>query len=249
LPHASQHPSLLPSIDVLECSAVKLVRGVPGTGLRLGDPWRLAEFWSSLGASMVHVVDLDGAMRGRPSSCVLGLVKRMVSELGLGVQLGGGLRDIGVLEEAYSIGASRLVVASAWLRNPGFLAEAVDRLGDGVLVAALEESWEALPARAGWRGRAPLSVAEAVRLAGSVKGLFGLMYTQVFHEGEMRGVDVLRASRLSALAREAGVERLIYSGGVASARDLEVLGVLGFSEAVVGMAIYTWRLNPLGWLS
>lgn len=238
----------MPSIDVSGCEAVKRVRGLPGTGLRLGDPLRLALHWHSLGAEAIHIVDLDGAERGRPSRCVLELVSRVKRETGARVQLGGGLRSIEALREAYAAGADRLVVASAWLRDPGFLEEAVEALDSGVLVAAVEEHWDATPASQGWRLREPLTLREAVERAASTPGLWGILYTQVFHEGEGRGVDLHRAARLARLARERGVERLAYSGGVAGPRDLELLAPLGYDEAVAGMALYTGALNPLGLL-
>ncbi|BES81735.1 HisA/HisF-related TIM barrel protein [Pyrodictium abyssi] len=246
MPSLLSRPRLVPSIDVAGCEAVKLVRGVPGTGLRLGDPRRLVLLWHSLGATVLHIVDLDGAARGRPSRCVLELVEWAKRETGATIQLGGGLRSIDALEEAHSAGADRLVVASAWLRRPEFLQEAVDALGPGVLVPAVEEHWDALPATSAWRSREPMTLAEAVKQAASTRGIWGLFYTQVFHEGEQRGVDLHRAARLARQAREAGAPRLAYSGGIAGPRDLELLAAMGYDEAVAGMALYTWRLNPLG---
>ena len=246
MPCLLSRPQLVPSIDVAGCEAVKLVRGVPGTGLRLGDPRRLVALWHTLGAKTLHIVDLDGAARGSPSSCVLELVRWAKRETGATIQLGGGLRTIEVLEEAYAAGADRLVVASAWLRRPEFLEEAVAALGPGVVVPAIEEHWDALPATSAWRTREPMTLAEAVKLAAGTRGVWGIFYTQVFHEGELRGVDLHRAARLARLAREAGTERLAYSGGIAGPRDLELLAAMGYDEAVAGMALYTWRLNPLG---
>ncbi len=240
---------LVASIDVENCTAVKLVRGRSGTGLVLGDPRRVAERLHSLGATWIHVVDLDGARRGRPSGCVKSLVAWLTRELGIHVQLGGGLRSIEVLEEAYSVGAERLVVASAWLRRPGFLVEAAERL-PGVVLAALEETLDALPAVHGWREKAPRPVAELASAAASVRGLAGVFYTQVFHEGEARGVDLLRSARLAKAVREEspGME-LVYSGGVAGVPDLDALTAQGYDRIVTGMALHAWLLNPLGLLA
>ena len=244
MPYASS-VKVLASVDVLGCEAVKLVKGVPGTGLRLGDPLALAERLQGLGATWLHIVDLDGALRGSPSPCVLGLVKRATGELGLRIQLGGGLRSIEALEEAYAAGAERLVVGSAWLRDPGFLDEAADALGRGVVVAAVEERHDGLAASSGWRSAAPLPAAEAAALAAS-KPVWGILYTQVHVEGTMAGAELLRAHRVAEAARGVGLQ---FSGGVRGQRDLDLLAALGYGLAVVGMAIHTWALAPPGLLA
>ena len=241
--------AFMASVDVEDCRAVKLVRGVSGTGLVLGDPLRVAERLASLGATWLHLVDLDGARRGRPSSCVLGLVAHAARELGLHVQLGGGLRSLEALEEAYSRGAERLVVGSAWVRRRSFLPEAADLL-PGAVVAAVEEAWDGLQALHGWRDKAPDAVAELAAWAARVPRLGGLLYTQVFHEGELRGVDLLRARRVAEAAgalasRPMG---LGLAGGVSGPWDAEKLAAMGYSFAVVGMALHSWSINPLGLL-
>jgi len=247
MPHLAR--AVMASIDVESCTAVKLVRGVSGTGLVLGEPLRVAERLASFGATWLHIVDLDGARRGRPSACVLSLAEAASGRLGLRIQLGGGLRGLDALEEAYSRGAERLVVGSAWVRDPGFLAEAAERL-PGAIVAAVEETWEGLQAIHGWRRRAPRPVTQLIAAAAGTRGLAGILYTQVFHEGELRGVDTLRARRAAHAAGQLAAKRLGlgFAGGVASLHDVEALLSLGYSYAVVGMALHGWRLNPLGLL-
>ena len=243
---ASYINRLMASVDVENCTAVKLVRGVSGTGLHLGPPLRVAEQLAAMGATWLHVVDLDGARRGKPSRCVLDFVKQAAEDLGLHIQLGGGLRSLEALEEAYSRGARRLVVGSAWIRNPGFLEEAAQRL-PGTVVAAIEETWEGLQAVHGWREKSPQPVVALAERASRASQLAGILYTQVFHEGELRGVDLLRARRV---AEAAGPHRgglwLGIAGGVATVRDIELLAAAGYDYAVVGMALHTWRINPLG---
>jgi phosphoribosylformimino-5-aminoimidazole carboxamide ribotide isomerase len=238
---------VMASLDVEDCKAVKLVRGRSGTGLVLGDPIAVAERLHRLGAEWLHLVDLNGARRGRPSPCVLHLLRRLSTEMGLHVQLGGGLRSLEALEEAYAAGASRLVVGSKWVRSPGFLEEA-SRALPGAVVAAVEEAWSGLAAVHGWAEEAPRTVISLAEEAARVRGLAGLLYTQVFHEGTMMGVDLERAARVAKAAQGLAERRLGLglAGGVASPRDAELLRALGYSYAVVGMALHTWSMNPLG---
>jgi len=242
---ATYRAAVMASLDVEDCVAVKLVRGRPGTGLVLGDPLRVAERLHAMGASWIHVVDLTGARRGAPSGCVLALVRRLVGGVGLRVQLGGGLRSLEALREAYAAGAEKLVVGSAWVKRPGFLEEAAEEL-PGVVVAAVEEGWDGLASIHGWAEEAPRSAGGLAAAAARVRGLGGLLYTQVFAEGEMRGVDILRARRVSEAA--AGVSWLGFAGGVSGVADVEALAALGYRFAVSGMALHTWRFNPLGLL-
>ncbi len=228
---------VMPSIDVEAGVAVKRIQGVPGTGSRIGDPREVLSRVKKGGYPWVHIVDLDGASRGRPSRYSMELVEE-ASGMGLKVEYGGGVRSLGVAEAVCSAGVSRLVIGSAWLRDPGILGEARERTGCEVL-AAVEEDRDGFLVAHGWREKTPLSLEEAIKTVVD-SGATGVLYTQVWVEGSLRGPDLGRARRLRRLYPGF----IVFSGGVSSLRDVEALASLGFDAVVVGMALYTGRI---GW--
>ncbi len=227
-----------PSIDLEGGVAVKRVRGSRGTGLVLGDPYRLAERIAGYGFRWVHVVDLDAAERGRPSPATARLVRRLASDYGFRVQYGGGVRSVEAGEELCSAGAERLVVGSAWLRDPSFIDALRGRVGCGVL-AAVEEDMDGLLLSSGWARREKLTLRDAVHLLERT-GVDGYLYTQAWVEGTMEGPDLERVGWLRGMTRRT----LVYAGGVSSVGDLEALDGIGVDMAVVGMALYSGRI---GW--
>jgi phosphoribosylformimino-5-aminoimidazole carboxamide ribotide isomerase len=228
---------LLPSIDLENGEAVKRVRGVRGTGLRLGDPLALAEHIASYGFKWIHVVDLDGAEKGAPSPWNLSIVEKIANDIGVGIEFGGGIRSIEAAVEACSKGVRRLVIGSAWLHSAGFLDDVVDTTGCQVLAAVEEDSDGRLLSR-GWREKERLSTMEALRLIALTKA-DGVFYTQVWVEGSLGGP---RFERVRSVRKEVkGL--LIYSGGVSSIADLEALEALRVDGVVVGMALYSGKIS------
>lgn len=224
---------MAPSIDVEGGVAVKRVRGVRGTGLRLGDPSRLVEAVAALGFRWVHIVDLTAAATGRLQQPTLELVRLASREHGLRVQYGGGVRSLEAGEALCSAGAERLVVGTAWLERPGFPGALAGATGCQVLAAVEEDSQGRILSR-GWERREPLTLTEALEALEST-GAQGVLYTQTWREGTMQGPDVARVELVRAAVR--GI--LAYAGGVSSPRDLEALQAVGVDVAVVGMALYT----------
>jgi phosphoribosylformimino-5-aminoimidazole carboxamide ribotide isomerase len=227
--------TVMASLDIEEGLAVKRVRGVRGTGLKLGDPIAVAKQLQSSGAQWLHVVDLDGASTGKPRN--LWIVRRLV-ELGFRVQFGGGIRSVEAALEALRAGASRLVVGSTWISSFKAFLEIVESLGGEKVVAALDESADGSVLYHGWARASKLSVEEALRLLEST-GIWGVVYTQTWVEGTLGGVDRRRALRV----RRATSLPILYAGGVSSLDDVLWLCRAGFQGVVLGMAVHTGRLR------
>jgi phosphoribosylformimino-5-aminoimidazole carboxamide ribotide isomerase len=225
---------VVPSIDLEGWRAVKRVRGRPGSGLSLGDPLALLEKLAGAGFRKVHIVDLDGAARGRLSAAALRLVGEAAS-MGLSVRAGGGVRSLRDAEMLCDAGASEVIVATLWAKAPAEASRvasmtrcrgvaAVDVGGGAVLVS-------------GWRERGGLGLKEALRSVGSL-GFRAALVTDVDSEGTLSGVN----PSLALEARRGFKGLLYYAGGVAGERDLELLDEIGVDEAVLGMALYTGRI-------
>lgn len=230
---------LLPAIDLLAGSVVRLTRGDFGRRTSYSDdPVAVARAFASAGARWIHVVDLDGAREGRPRQTEA--VSQIVTAVGpaTGCQIAGGLRSEGAVASVLETGAARVVLATALLGDPGLATRLVDRFGADRVVAALDVR-EGAAVGEGWRtgaGGLPV-VAALVHLADA--GIERFAVTAIDRDGELGGPDLPLIERLVALGRG----RVIASGGIGTLDDLLAIRDAGAAGAIVGKALYEGRID------
>lgn len=223
-------PEIIPAIDVLGGRCVRLRRGDETQATDYGDPVDRAERYAAEGASWIHLIDLDAAF-GRPPGA-LEVVGRVAERTGLRIQLGGGLRSLKSLEAARAAGAGRLIVGTAALEEPGFLARAAEYCGSDLVLAL--DLRNGRPLVRGWLAKAPLGLDAALKLAASA-GVEQLLITDVAADGTLSGVSP--SSYEPALDTGTGI---LAAGGVATLDDVRVLARLarrGLSGIVIGSAL------------
>ena len=231
--------TLYPAIDIREGRAVRLVQGDFAQSTVFNeDPVAQAGLFKDEGATCLHVVDLDGALAGQPVHAPL--VASIAATFGGTVHFGGGLRSRAAIETAIAAGATRLVVGTAALRDDELLRWAIDRLGDGLVIAL-----DAREGRVATHGWTQVTDREAVTVAEELlrTGVRHLLYTDIDRDGMLGGPN-LKALRL--LAQAAPPLNVIASGGVGSLDDLRRLRDLGLENlrgVVVGRAIYEGRVT------
>jgi phosphoribosylformimino-5-aminoimidazole carboxamide ribotide isomerase len=229
---------LYPAIDIRGGKAVRLAQGDYDRETAYDDdPAVAARRWVEGGASWLHVVDLDGARAGEPVN--LDHVRRIVATVGVPVQLGGGLRDSGKVEEAISSGVERVVLGTAAVKDPDMAAAIAAAHGDRVVVSV--DSRSGRVAAEGWTESSDLDTRDVVT-ALSERGVRRFVYTPVDVDGLMEGPDL---DSLREVAAATGAE-VIYSGGVGSIDDLRGLSELGLENlegVIVGRALYEGRFT------
>jgi phosphoribosylformimino-5-aminoimidazole carboxamide ribotide isomerase len=201
------------------------------------DPLSAARAWVEQGARQLHVVDLDGARAGAPAN--LGHVRRIAGELGVPVQLGGGLRSLKDVAEAFEAGVKRAILGTAAFTNPGFLEEALKEWPGRIVVSVDVRGGRV--ATAGWTETTELGAERVIERLGE-QGAGELVYTDVDRDGMLEGPDLEEVRRIARVARG----RLLYSGGIGSLADLEGLTALGepaLAGAIVGKALYERRFT------
>ena len=155
---------LYPAIDIRGGGAVRLSQGDYARETRYDDdPVEAAARWAGGGAPFLHVVDLDGARSGAPEN--LESVSRIAAAVSCPIQVGGGLRDARSVEAAFGAGADRVVIGTAALRDPGFLAEMLERHAERVVVSV--DARGGMVSLAGWTETSETDAAEAVAELGS----------------------------------------------------------------------------------
>jgi phosphoribosylformimino-5-aminoimidazole carboxamide ribotide isomerase len=222
----------IPAIDLREGACVQLVGGsYDDERVRLPDPLQVAERWRSAGFSTLHVVDLDAAT-GRGSNAAT--IERLLQ--GADVQVGGGVRDEATIERWLGLGAARVVVGTRGVEEPAWLERMAARFPKRVVLAA-DVRGRAVVTR-GWATETPLNVRDLLTRVEALP-LAGVLVTAVHVEGRLEGTDAeLFRDVVAATALP-----IIASGGVTTAEDLRSLQTSGCRAAVIGMALYTGRLD------
>lgn len=221
---------LLPAIDVVDGKAVRLLRGEAGTETGYGDPRDVARDWIAGGATYIHLVDLDAAFgRGHNRD----LLRTIVEESEVRIELSGGIRDDASLKAALSSGAARVNLGTAALEDPEWTERVIKEYGDQIAVG-LDVRGRTLSAR-GWTkdGGELYEVLDRLNEAGCSR----YVVTDVAKDGTMEGPNTVLLSDVCAHT-DAPV---IASGGVATLGDIEALRALtdiGVEGAIVGKALY-----------
>ncbi|MGM7670154.1 bifunctional 1-(5-phosphoribosyl)-5-((5-phosphoribosylamino)methylideneamino)imidazole-4-carboxamide isomerase/phosphoribosylanthranilate isomerase PriA [Microbacterium sp. A93] len=233
---------LLPAVDVQDGQAVRLVQGEAGSATGYGDPLEAALAWQQAGAEWIHLVDLDAAF-GRGDNREV--MSRVVTELGVKIELSGGIRDDASLENALSMGAARVNLGTAALEDPEWTARVIERYGEQVAVG-LDVRGTTLAAR-GWtkEGGDLWEVLARLEEAGCPR----YVVTDVTKDGTLKGPN----TELLAEVATRTAQPVIASGGISSLEDIAALyamvgvgsadGIVGVEGAIMGKALYAGRFT------
>lgn len=225
----------VPAVDLREGRCVQLVGGRPEEErVSLPMPSNVALKWWDTGFKQLHVVDLDAAMGKGDND---GLVGEVVVASPAETQVGGGVRDGERVDFLFAAGANRVIVGTRAVDDPQWLARLVQRYPGRVIVAA--DVREGVVLRKGWTEASKLRV-EAFLESLTELPLAGVLCTDVEREGRMEGIDLAEVKTVIAASKHP----MQVSGGITSMDDLKALADAGASAAVLGMALYTGRLDP-----
>lgn len=222
---------LLPAIDMVDGSAVRLTQGEAGTETHYGTPVDAAADWVEQGAEWIHLVDLDAAFGRGSNVAVAQKIVRKFSHVS--IEFSGGIRDDASLEAALEMGARRVNLGTAALENPEWTRAAIARFGDQIAVG-LDVRGETLAAR-GWteEGGNLWDVLERLEDAGCPR----YVVTDVTKDGTLRGPNLELLKQVCSRTDRP----VVASGGVSSLDDLVALREivpLGVEGAIVGKALY-----------
>jgi phosphoribosylformimino-5-aminoimidazole carboxamide ribotide isomerase len=226
---------VIPAIDLMDGEVVRLEKGDFATKkVYARDPAAKAAELVGAGATLLHVVDLDGARAGRPVN--LDAVAAICRVPGVEVELGGGLRSIADVERVLALGVRHVVLGTAAVERLGLVEEACRRFPGRVRTGIDARNGEVKVA--GWLAGTGLTAVEVARRV-KAAGVSLVEYTDVGRDGMFTGVDADGAARLQA---EAGVE-VVASGGVASLADVRACKAARLAGVIVGKALYEGRID------
>ena len=227
---------VIPAIDLKDGRCVRLFQGdFDQETVFSDDPLATALAWEAQGGHRLHVVDLDGAIQGKPVH--LTIIASIVNSLNIPVQVGGGIRDLAAAEAWLGAGVDRVVIGTAAVRDPDMVREVCHRHGNERVVVSVDAK-DGLVALQGWKEASTTTVFELAEQMASI-GVVRLLYTDIARDGTLTGPDFKINERL---VNETGLA-IQASGGVASVEHVQRLVSTGVEGVIVGRAIYTGAVN------
>ena len=226
---------VLPAIDLKDGVCVRLTKGEFGTAMKVAeDPVGTAVSFKEAGAAWLHVVDLDGALKGGPVNHETIVAIRKATSMS--IQVGGGIRSIEDMEYYLESGIDRVILGSAALKDPDMVKRAAAAYGGNIAVGI--DAKDGLVRTEGWTEASETGFME---LADSMAqaGVSTIIYTDISRDGTLAGPNL---EELKALADNVPVN-IIASGGVRDISDLLALKDLGLWGAICGKSIYSGTLD------
>ena len=226
---------IFPAIDLKDGRVVRLCKGSFDTVHQVADsPLETARAFSAAGARHLHMVDLDGAKDGKRKNAA---IVQSVAEVGLNIELGGGIRSMVDLEAVFDLGVWRAVIGSAAVSDPEFVRQAVEKYGPE-RVAVGVDARDGLVRTAGWVENAGVDYLAFARRMEAL-GVQYLIFTDIDTDGMLSGPAF---GRLKALQNAVSCS-ITASGGVSSNEDLRRLRDMGLYAAIVGKAWYAGAVD------
>ncbi len=226
---------IYPAIDLKDKSCVRLTQGAyDKMTVYEKDPVKVAKRWEDMGAEILHMVDLDGAKNGdRINQSV---VKEIIENINIPIQLGGGIRDTEGVETLLDLGVSQVIIGTVAVKNPAWVKEMIEKHGDRIIVSI--DALNGLLATNGWQSVSDVKAIDFIKKLKSY-GLRRIVYTDIEKDGMLIGPNF---DIYEELAKEVDIE-VIASGGVTTLEDIKRLKSMNMYGAIVGKALYDGKLD------
>ncbi|MBR1842149.1 MAG: 1-(5-phosphoribosyl)-5-[Oscillospiraceae bacterium] len=226
---------ILPAIDLVGGRCVRLYKGdYANMTVYSDDPAAMAESFEARGAQWLHCVDLEGARDGGTPN--FDCVKAAIDATSLKVEIGGGVRDMSVVERYLNAGAARVILGTAAVSDKAFLRDAVREFGEKIAVGAdLRDGFVAIK---GWM-ETTSTTGDSLAAELMDIGVKTLICTDISRDGAMRGTNRALYGSLSAKYSM----DIIASGGVSTLEDVRAVKEAGAAGAIIGKAIYTGDID------
>lgn len=226
---------IYPAIDIKDGKCVRLLRGSFSDVTVYGDnPVDMARKWESLGGEFIHVVDLDGAVKGHGVNA--GIIKDICETVKVPVQTGGGIRTMEDIETKLACGISRVIIGTKAVSDLGFVERAVKEYGSRIVIGI--DAKDGMAAVEGWEKTSDYTAIELAQKMESI-GVKTIVYTDIATDGTLAGPNV---EAMREMVNSVGID-IIASGGVGSLEHIKSLIGTGVEGVIVGKALYTGAVD------
>ena len=224
---------IIPAIDIKGGKSVRLEQGSMDKETIFSDhPEEMALQWERKGARILHIVDLDGAVYGRPINRKA--IKKILNTVSIPLQLGGGIRDLDTIDEYIGLGIHRIIIGTIAYKNPHLVEAACKKYPDQIIVSI--DSKDNYVSVEGWTEPTTTSAIDLAKKFESM-GIASIIYTDIKRDGMRSGPNIDEIRRLT---KDIHVE-VIAAGGIGSIndiRDLLPLEEYGLRGIIIGRALY-----------
>lgn len=226
---------VIPAIDLIDGKCVRLTQGNYNCKKKyFDDPIRIAKSFEQQGATMIHIIDLDGARLGR--SINADLICEIVDILSIPVQVGGGVRDLRTAQQYLDNRVDRIIIGTAAIKQPELVARLLKKYGAERIVVSLDIKEDEVVIE-GWMDSSELSLNQAVKRI-YMLGVRELIITDVSKDGMLAGPNIELVRRA-----EIGNMKVMIAGGVANDVDIQRCEQAGLDGVIIGKAIYEGRIS------
>jgi phosphoribosylformimino-5-aminoimidazole carboxamide ribotide isomerase len=225
---------VIPAIDLMAGKCVQLVGGKPGTEqVVLDNPAEIALKWQDEGAERLHVIDLDRVLGEGDNTAE---ISKIIEDVDIPVQVGGGIRDETRVENLFSIGVENVIVGTRAIKDKEWLEYIADRYPKRVIVAVDAKNDKILIK--GWQESSGKQMVDYVKGLKELK-LAGILYTNVGMEGKLSGIEI---APIKKILSNTSIP-LIVSGGITTLDDLKSLNKLNIYACVIGLSLYKGKIE------
>ncbi len=221
---------IYPAIDIKDGKCVRLYKGRFSDVTVYGDdPVEMAKKWEKEGGEYLHVVDLDGALKGHGVNAQI--ITRICKNLNIPVQTGGGIRTMKDIEEKFSCGIARVIIGTSAVRDEEFIKRATDKYGDKIVVGI--DAKNSMVAIEGWEEVSDFTAVDFAKKMVAL-GVGAFVYTDIATDGTLKGPNV---KAMSEMASQINAD-VIASGGIGNIEHIKSLSPTGVEGVIIGRALY-----------
>lgn len=226
---------IYPAIDLYDKKAVRLFKGdYAQMTIYNENPVEVAQDFKNCGATHIHLVDLEGAKSGTTPN--FDVVKNIKETTSLFCEIGGGIRNMEVIDKYISVGIDRVILGTAAVTNEGFVEEAVSKYHEKIAVGVdIKDGYVAIK---GWTEKSTIDAFDFVEKMVNI-GVKTIICTDISKDGAMQGTN---HDLYKKLCEKFDIQ-IIASGGVSSLDDVKKLRQLDIYGAIIGKAYYTKAIN------
>lgn len=226
---------IMPAVDIKNGKCVQLVQGKPGTEqVIIDNPEKVAKNWEDNGAEIIHVIDLDGALETKDN---LITVKKILKEVNVPIQLGGGIRSVEYAEKLLNLDIERLIIGTMAIQDPETITKLSKEYGSDRIMVSLDSKDSKVVIK-GWKEKIDKTATD-ISKEFQEAGAGGILFTNVDVEGLLGGFDVKPAIEL---VNSVDIP-IVYSGGITTLEDIKKLSTTGVKGLVIGSALYKNKIN------
>lgn len=226
---------IYPAIDVKDGKCVRLVQGkFNDVTVYSEKPVEMALKWERLGAQYLHVIDLDGARLGSPQNTAV--ISEMAVNLGIPVQIGGGIRSIEIIEIILCKGIQRVILGTSAVQDPALVKKAVHTFENNIVIGI--DAKDGKVAIEGWEKTSEFTAVEFAKKMEDL-GAKTIIYTDISRDGMLSGPNL---KAMEEMVKAVNIE-VIASGGVSKIEDIKNLRDIGMPGVIIGKALYTGDID------